>query len=139
MNKYFDRMPLRTVRIVNRIIVLSGIFAMFAALILALLNTRRPASEMPWYFWILILYMTLIPLYTPPVRLGTAMADLPTALAWLYTAFAVFAIALITFVAILSPPSATLVFILALAVSYGLRGAQDLLRKRRQRNHAVRL
>jgi beta-lactamase regulating signal transducer with metallopeptidase domain len=139
MNKYFDRMPLRTVRIVNRVIVLSGIAALLAAFILALPDTRRPASQMPWYFWLLVVYMALIPLYTPPARLGAATADMPTVAAWLHTVVAGLAAALITFAAVVSPPSAMMMVLLGLALSYALRGAQALLRKRRQRNHAVRL
>ena len=138
MNKYVDRMPLRAVRIVNRVIVLSGIAALLGAFILALPDTRRPASEMPWYFWLLVVYMALIPLYTPPARLGVVTADMPTVAAWLYTVLAGLVAALITFAAIVSPPSAMMMVLLGLAVSYALRGAQALLRKRRS-NHAVRL
>ncbi|MDQ3705951.1 MAG: hypothetical protein M3437_12125 [Chloroflexota bacterium] len=138
MNKYFDRMPLRAVRIVNRVIALSGIAAILGVFILALPDTRRPATQMPWYFWLLLVYMALIQIYTPPARLGTAPADMPTVVAWLCTVVAGLAAALIMFTAILSPPSAMMMVLLAFAVSYVLSGAQALLRKRRQRNHAVR-
>jgi hypothetical protein len=132
-------MPLRAARIINRIIVFSGIAALLGVFILALPETRRPASQMPWYFWILVLYMTFTPLYTPPTRLGIATADMATGTAWFYIIFAAFAVAVITFAAVFSLLTAMLVVLLALAVSYGLRGAQALLRKRWQRNHAASL
>ncbi|HEX8227786.1 MAG TPA: hypothetical protein VF826_00560 [Chloroflexia bacterium] len=139
MDKYFDRMPLRAARIINRIIVFSGIAALLGAFILAIPDARRPASQMPWYFWILVLYLTFIPLYTPPARLGIATAGIPGGMAWFYIIFAAFVVAAIIFAAVFLPMTAMLVVILALAVSYALRGAQALLRKRRQSNHAASL
>lgn len=135
MDKYFDRMPLRTVRVINLVIALSGLCALVAVFVLALPDTRRPASQMPWYFWVLVLYMTFIPLYTPPGRLGSA-ADVLSFTAWAYTIVGIAAVVLFMFAVLATPLTATMVVFCALGISYGLRGAQALLRKRRQPNRA---
>jgi uncharacterized membrane protein YadS len=135
MNKYTDRLSLRTLRLLNKAIILGGACSLLGAGLLSFQHGSGPASRMPWYFWALVLWFCLSILYTPPARLGIAPTEMQADIAWLLIAVAVFGLGLTLGMSIFLPLSSTSILLMCFVLALGVGGAKALLRKRQQSHH----
>ena len=125
MNKYTDRLSLRTLRVSSAAIRLGGWVSMICVAIMSLQSGLRPVSEMPWYFWVLALFYYLGIFYTPP-------AEIVTDTAWLQFVAAVSSMAITIFTLIFLPLTGISVLLLGFSLAYAKRSIQLLLRQRQQ-------
>jgi hypothetical protein len=135
VDKYKAKMPVLTLRVLNAVIRLVGWGSMIAAFVLALLAGTRPASEMPWYFWVLVLFYYLGILYTPPARPGTAPTEIRTGTARLQLTTAAVIMGITTSVLFFLPLTGMTMIILGIALANAKGSAQIMLKKREQSNH----
>jgi hypothetical protein len=135
IDKYTDKMSLRTLRVLSMVIWVGGWGSMIAAIFVSLRLGLRPVAEMPWYFWLLVSFYFLGLLYTPPARLETAPTEISIGTARLLFANAVLVMGISFFTILSFTWSSLTVLLFGYALAYMKGSAQTLLRKRHQSNH----
>lgn len=135
MNKYYAEMPLRTQRTIQTVIGIVSACSVAGVGIIVLLDSSRPVSQMPWYFWPMIVGMTLVWLFKPSDLLWFHHLDeRAVSVALMAIAASVFVITLAIVAIIFLHLSGSEVYLLALGLPHGFNAVRYLLRRRQQGN-----